>query len=1558
MPGETHLSVHGADCVCRKGYFRHSETGTGNATACLPCMASTYSGAAQHSFSTLCTECSDGVLWQNPTEVCDVCTPNASLAPPFCLCYAGSFLGPAMQCVPCAENHVCTGAFSSPVRCPATTLLVRAGEGRSMDDCVCGDGHFRADDRETLDVAIAQNTMLFGDTRRLWCVPCPVGFFCKTLSTPVVSRCPAMTSTLSFGATQLSQCQCVAGTFAQSSEPAPSPANGTLVCVACHKDHYCRGGLLPRVPCPYRTISRDGATSIDSCVCLPPRIMLPTQGADFSYDCVERSMVTHADSSWGFATESYSIFAVNAHELYQTYATLSQTPCLSIETGFVQECMHDIRVGTKQNSNDAIVLFRNILLDPVYLDMVMYLFNSAKYNSVVYRLESYLWIHEELYDDASQAIHAILGASGIGSAHNVTWQVLPSIRCEVLLHSKMHALSSVYKTDLYNISKVRSFVYTSLPTFSVHNIDIVSRPVVFTLFTHDSPLDEMESAEAVGLAVDKCLARSMPLVTLGDNTAPAVPLWDSTRYFDFAGSIGARTVFVTEINVQGMFCPSQQQLQCISTYVGALADAKGVDCVSSISLFFTSHDREHVPANFHQYVEQIKRYDTDMDLQHVGLCSEVVYVQHKVSASEYSDVMHKQHVLTGLHRDYHRQFGSSVLLDSGIHTLTTYNVTMPTSTGVASKKKQMQPSGKQVAELRQQRENTANMVAVLNLLGVPILSHDVAAHSTMHLREDSAGRRIVFSLAGGVVSRMDAVNLVNNTFWLATSRFATVSDVELVNMTSTIAGTLYFDALSIPESKSLCEQVESLQKHLNTAALQWRARVTQHMVIRDEMKQHGIRLQQRMRTSIAESTYALRVSVTFPVAASMLNALLMEVLKSVIFNKASLAAVQLVSSSTVVGFAPQAWAATNDEDSVRAAIESTRVVYELQVASMETCTLAKTTNTEDYYAELMAVVSGLFAVNIAVEIVAVCVVTNTLFPISLHSPGDTCTAPTVCSNHSIGHARFQDEFINASSDNTYTESCVLSTEVAVNARFDHLRNASVDALHVRDLQKTLMLGSRWPLLVVVVATFRIHSDLVQTLDLVRVFTNLYVPVQHVRENSSNASWIVGESGWRPKRNANASTTFTLYTYGLSADEKLHCNSEYSVSGPKACVRNLSISAAPEEARCMQVVATNSRIDTDALKRLIFAKTTAEMLQTQDTPVSIRSAMQADFQHIECNFGVHTLVNALIRDYPQTIRLTVQAQHMTQHSVVVQHLAPFVHVPDYMESVVRLVAATHSVKPDVSHITTTALLHLYTKGITHSTAVAFFGIMLQEYVLTQMLHETDIQLDIKHIQRLVQYAPSFPGVLFDVEESLEQLYIRVAVNNMRECFEIQHVVAQRFIDKTIYGMRIQITIIDTLATPVTCENEIYLEYNSVSCGEQTLPNTLLSPLSTRVSGGTILSNNATCLPRQDGDARQCSAQLSGSDVGLFFATLKLLAAQLEPMSFYFTHGVIVCGLDMGLLQPLILAPLLHSYGVFSVSLCHILIFTCCVSAHTFYGAKRQEHRAAERAAEPEQNNKSI
>ena len=60
--------------------------------------------------------------------------------------------------------------------------------------------------------------------------------------------------------------------------------------------------------------------------------------------------------------------------------------------GLITTCIHDIRVGTNIKWDDAIVLFRNILLDPVYPEIVLYLLSSAKYNSVSYKIESYLWI--------------------------------------------------------------------------------------------------------------------------------------------------------------------------------------------------------------------------------------------------------------------------------------------------------------------------------------------------------------------------------------------------------------------------------------------------------------------------------------------------------------------------------------------------------------------------------------------------------------------------------------------------------------------------------------------------------------------------------------------------------------------------------------------------------------------------------------------------------------------------------------------------------------------------------------------------------------------------------------------------------------------------------------------------------------------------------------------------------------------------------------------------------------------------------------------------------------
>jgi len=197
-----------------------------------------------------------------------------------------------------------------------------------------------------------------GGSARLWCVSCPIGFYCHTPQPwhatglpahTLVRKCPALASTREIGAWNISQCECVAGAhapvpasthhrenttlIASNSSSSSNTTPGSTVCSACSRDHYCDGGAQREVPCPHQTISSIGATSIASCVCLPPRVMLPTQSPDFKYDCVVKSMVAYADSSAVVAMHAYNMFAVEARELYTTYATMSPTQCLTIETG-------------------------------------------------------------------------------------------------------------------------------------------------------------------------------------------------------------------------------------------------------------------------------------------------------------------------------------------------------------------------------------------------------------------------------------------------------------------------------------------------------------------------------------------------------------------------------------------------------------------------------------------------------------------------------------------------------------------------------------------------------------------------------------------------------------------------------------------------------------------------------------------------------------------------------------------------------------------------------------------------------------------------------------------------------------------------------------------------------------------------------------------------------------------------------------------------------------------------------------------------------------------------
>jgi len=293
-------------CVCQRGYFAFTVSSPNASTPeCWLCRANTYSGQAQEHFAAECVLCPDpgvppaDVSWQAPLQQCGLCEKDAAVAPPFCLCPAGSFLTAEQQCAPCSENHVCTGGHASPVGCPLQTMFVPVGHGRSMDDCLCTAGFFRVDNQDALAEGILQNIVRPEDVGSSWCVACPVGYFCSAGNASagggsVMYRCPAMTSTYAQASAHGSDCQCAAGAYTVAL--LPNHTGTAPLCQECPANYYCPGSdsaLSPRQPaayysCPANTVSHAGANAIQGCACQPPWVLVAAASLPSAYDCVQR----------------------------------------------------------------------------------------------------------------------------------------------------------------------------------------------------------------------------------------------------------------------------------------------------------------------------------------------------------------------------------------------------------------------------------------------------------------------------------------------------------------------------------------------------------------------------------------------------------------------------------------------------------------------------------------------------------------------------------------------------------------------------------------------------------------------------------------------------------------------------------------------------------------------------------------------------------------------------------------------------------------------------------------------------------------------------------------------------------------------------------------------------------------------------------------------------------------------------------------------------------------------------------------------------------------------
>ena len=934
-----------------------------------------------------------------------------------------------------------------------------------------------------------------------------------------------------------------------------------------------------------------------------------------------------------------------------------------------------------------------------------------------------------------------------------------------------------------------------------------------------------------------------------DSTAREKQLEFTVNHFIQHKTFNSPTAMVTEIQVPNAFCPDASELDCIGQHIGTLVVSLTSKCVADIDILFTSFNPEMILVKFELYILQIQGYDLDMHLSHPDICSEVLYICHKAAAVDYVDIINKQQQLSAVHLAYHANFGKAIIFDSGVHSLGTYNVTMR----ISSSNVPISMSSAVANKRNSQRAESdkLHVVRALNLLGVNITGNVVGTPAIMNMRENTNDlRSIVFSFSGAVIAAADIITLANTTVWLATSQYAAKSSLEIQNFSSSISGSLLFEALSVSEAQLLCMHVNSYKTYYSpvTGPL-FSATITQTFVIPSALQTAGIEVQNRaLQQWVHVSSFVFRVSVRIPIEVNCLNALLVEVLKTVIFTKetANFAKLFSLSGQNVLISA----------GGILSSTEYSFLVYTLTVASIEECDLQSNTNTKDYFLEIRNVVSNLFGVSLGFELHGARLVTNTLYSTVRPPPTAQCGV-FECNNGIVARYAATNAFLNDSSV-AYSKGCVLQTNLLVTARFDHVNSFLINSSDVRRLKNELTYGNvHDPLQIAMQATIKLHDNTVLAEGLVRVFAAVYT------RGNINASAL--------DRSRGTAGFFALYNDGMSAREKPECISarhHEAVVPSVACVQNLSLSQwfGNINTSCLRFTTVNSRIDLTSLRRFIVAKTTVEMLRP--TVISIESTLTAHIESMPCEGAVHNLLGAMFElQSIKSTRLLIERKHVTQRLLVVQHATPFIHIPEYRSNILRLLKL-EDVQLTQWPISTSAVLHLYTKGITHDAAQTFFAPLLLEYIRSQLQDATtQIRVKIVDIRPLLQYGSVFPHTLFEKEEDRVQLYVQVHILDMAECAEIQPFLIKRVVQQQMMGMNMQVQIVDTVGARTICSNMVSLEHSSSRACLSTNAE-LLNDLV--VSGGRIVSSNSTC---SLGTGPECSAVLTSSNVGLFFDSLR-------------------------------------------------------------------------------------
>ena len=1221
-----------------------------------------------------------------------------------------------------------------------------------------------------------------------------------------------------------------------------------------------------------------------------------------------------------------------------------------VETGWMEGCVQEAQLSGRRDSSEMSVVISNMLIDPMYLDMLMNVFKTAKYESVAHAMHTYMWVDASFGDSSAHAVYqsALLLAMG----GNMVSEIRASYQCGIEIVSIIEVpefnrttgqvtFSNRVKTDQYNISKLQSFLHASVKRHSVYALDVLIAPQRISLRKSRGWWDPGR----VQAAVEQCFGPPEPPLqgALGAQRGPVwvaelLPRqWAMTNYTNFETFDSG-----VNIDISGLFCPNNTELECVLRHIGPLKRDSGILCVAEVNVLHSKN--AHVTGLYTSgelvsaHVADFRQIEPDMQLTHTEpVCRDIMHIWHSATATNYADAVQATQVLFAMQTDYTQHLLDRIIVQTGIHITSTYRIYLP-STSVGNVLRQQQQQGLMHVNTHNhyynrphQTQDICHNSATQSANIRHIWKQDALRETDIHYSNTSCLQiltyvapspdALILAISGALVTHTSLVAVLAHIVKIA--RPAPLpSAVQQVSYR--IAGPVKFEYLAVQEAIHTMHHYFAHQSDLynSTESLVFRMLTTQRFTIGPSWLSRfdvvGIpRALDPAADFWVSSSYVLRVLVTFPVDVSTFNVFVIKLVQDIIFKVDDSNSIQVVSVAEV----EQHGGSNASASSASATSYCTVVEFNMPHTHMHDCDLTKHSNSAVYDVELANIVALLVGTTDEIDIKSSCVVTNSFESqlVVLNNATDiVCTYPNNSQTHFV-HQQVTSPELQAS----FSESCHLETTLPIQSTLNSTwpsptpdgqgnKNSGGDgsqAVLQRALQWWAAVKASLPFAnfdAVCFYTFATYSwpehqapGYEALIELVQVFAIVYtVPAQ---------GEIMPDT-----------MVFAMSNNGVSASEKEACHAPVAQSSlytqqaaqSQNCATKTSVLW--QNAMCMAVMAHNTRIDMLLLQQFIASRTSFAML-VANTGITFQHSLVSYIDPFSCAPEAIASIRMLLSGREDTTHFNVQRVNLTKLHITYQATPPFRHsiaVPAPLEpnsSSHRFAQLLHLVQGSTpQHIVfrsgqqeNVVTLHLYTRGMPYSMAQGMFHPFLFQY-LANTVGVGFSSMQISNITAIRTYAPKFPSNLFyeaqtHTEAWPDQLYIKAVVSGLDHCADMQQLIDLGDVEHIHGGVDFFVRLLDNQDVSTVCATVSRIEYSTHSCTAGDVRHAILP--GTSAWGAIILELDVWCEKTPSSPAvESCSAYLSSSDDAFFFQSLRVIALRVPAIDFYFVQELRICGLD--------------------------------------------------------------